>query len=214
MATSGEMIAIVADALGEPTATVNSYYRMLREAGLVTKGGRGRSAPHMAAEDVAKLLITVMGSEKLDEATAKCQLLSDAQFSGGMTEDFENIEGMEAISLLDAVVKLLVQVKQGEAGAPKALPLLPILGDVSRSDVTLEICTSTLEAWIMSGEESLPFQCVAEPPAVTDPDDWPSLPMQKQLLAKALQGGMITTRSVDQIVLVRVSRALPEETTS
>ncbi len=36
MATPGEMIRIVAEALALPTATVTSYHRVLRQAGLVT----------------------------------------------------------------------------------------------------------------------------------------------------------------------------------
>lgn len=47
---------------------MNSAYRYLREAGLVSKGGRGITAAQMAAEDCVALILAVMGSEQTKES--------------------------------------------------------------------------------------------------------------------------------------------------
>jgi hypothetical protein len=62
LATSGQLVEIVASALDIPAATVAVYDRMLSEAGVRTKGGRGRSAAHMTARDAANLLIAIASS--------------------------------------------------------------------------------------------------------------------------------------------------------
>ena len=71
MATPGELIKAVADVLHVPEVTISSYYRSLREAGFVTKGGRGRSAAQMTAADAAHLLMAVGGNRFEKESAAK-----------------------------------------------------------------------------------------------------------------------------------------------
>jgi hypothetical protein len=60
MATSGELIGGFAEVLKISEAEVGFYYRNLREAGLMTRGGRGRSAPPMTSLDLARLLIAFL----------------------------------------------------------------------------------------------------------------------------------------------------------
>lgn len=62
MATSGQLVKAVADSLNIPAATVALYDRILSEAGIRTKGGRGRSAAQMTTRDAANLLIAVISS--------------------------------------------------------------------------------------------------------------------------------------------------------
>lgn len=71
MATSGELIKTVAEITGHPEARVNTYFRSLREAGLVTKGGRGPSAAKMTSRDAATLLTALMGSRFDNEPAAQ-----------------------------------------------------------------------------------------------------------------------------------------------
>lgn len=71
MATSGELIKTVADITGHPEARVVTYFRSLREAGLVTKGGRGPSAAKMSYRDAATLLTALMGSRFDNEPAAQ-----------------------------------------------------------------------------------------------------------------------------------------------
>lgn len=67
MATAGTMTRVFAEGLALSEAQVASRYRALREAGLVTKGGRGRFAPTMSLLDGARLLIALMGAEMIAE---------------------------------------------------------------------------------------------------------------------------------------------------
>lgn len=61
---------IVAEALDVPQPSVAFHARRLREAGFLTKGGRGRSAPSMRPTDAARLAFAVVASEQgMDSAT-------------------------------------------------------------------------------------------------------------------------------------------------
>ena len=71
MATSGELINTVAVITGHSEARVVTYFRSLREAGLVTKGGRGPSAAKMSYRDAATLLTALMGSRFDNEPAAQ-----------------------------------------------------------------------------------------------------------------------------------------------
>jgi hypothetical protein len=62
MATPGQMVQAMADALRIPAVTVLQYDRQLAEAGLRSKGGRGLSAAKVTPTDVANLLIAILGS--------------------------------------------------------------------------------------------------------------------------------------------------------
>jgi hypothetical protein len=74
MATPGELVRTIADALGIPVATVVQHDRNLAAAGLRTKGGRGPSAAHVTSQDAANLLIAICGAP-ISGATVKesCQ---------------------------------------------------------------------------------------------------------------------------------------------
>jgi hypothetical protein len=62
MATPGELVHVVAKALGIPEATVVQYDRNLVAAGLRTKGGRGRSAAQVTSSDAANLFLAIGGA--------------------------------------------------------------------------------------------------------------------------------------------------------
>lgn len=62
MATPGQLVETMAAVLGLPQATVAQYDRQLSEAGLRSKGGRGRSAAKVTAGDAANLLLAILGS--------------------------------------------------------------------------------------------------------------------------------------------------------
>lgn len=210
MVTSGRMIEIVADALILPTATVTSYHRQLQQERLVTIGGRGRSAAQTTPADVAKLLITMMGSEKLEEARDICELISTTVSLIGTKPDSKEIRLRTTITLVEAIVILLVQLKP-RANRKKQLPLLPFLGDVSGDGVVLDVYPSTLEAHITAGLGSLGFHSLEKPYPEIDPNEWFSLPVRERLLAKAQVGGMLTMRSIDRTALIRLTAALPDD---
>jgi hypothetical protein len=68
MATLGELVEIIARYEGLDPATVRLIARHVREAGLITTGGRGPSAAQMNFADAANLLIAVNASVVAREA--------------------------------------------------------------------------------------------------------------------------------------------------
>ena len=62
MATSGQLIKALSDAIGVSPRTIFLYDRILSEAGVRSKTGRGRSAAAMTSTDAANLLIATLSS--------------------------------------------------------------------------------------------------------------------------------------------------------
>ncbi len=86
MATPGEMVRRMAEALSLPEPMVVMVDRKLSEAGLRTKGGRGKSAAQMTASDIANLLIAVIGSSMMkDETEAVAEYGALPVRNGGLT---------------------------------------------------------------------------------------------------------------------------------
>jgi hypothetical protein len=62
MASPGQLVTCIAEALKIPEPTVVQYDRLLAENGLRSKGGRGLSAAKVTPGDAANLLIAILGS--------------------------------------------------------------------------------------------------------------------------------------------------------
>jgi hypothetical protein len=62
MATPGQLVQAIAEALGVPVETVTNYDRVLSENGMRSKSGRGRGAARVTPTDAANLLIAILGS--------------------------------------------------------------------------------------------------------------------------------------------------------
>jgi hypothetical protein len=71
MALISELNKVTADALTFPLPTVTMYSRVLREAGLLSKKGRGRGAAHATSRDGARLLIALLVTPSPSQA-AEC----------------------------------------------------------------------------------------------------------------------------------------------
>jgi hypothetical protein len=81
MATPGQLVECVAAALNVPKATVVLYDRVLAEAGLRSKGGRGKSAAKVNAVDAANLLIAIAGSPaSIGSAAEAVKQFSDLRY--------------------------------------------------------------------------------------------------------------------------------------
>lgn len=65
MATSGQLIEVVARYFGIRAATVAQFDRLLAQNGLRSKGGRGLSAASMTSRDAASLMIIIAGTQHL-----------------------------------------------------------------------------------------------------------------------------------------------------
>jgi len=68
MATLSQLVEAIAEVEGMDSATVALIARTVREAGLITTGGRGPSAGKMTVADAANLLIAVNTSASAREA--------------------------------------------------------------------------------------------------------------------------------------------------
>lgn len=70
MANSRELVEVVSSALELPLTEVTGHMRHLREAGQVTTGGRGITAPRMTYEDAATLVCSLYGAEFMKDGVA------------------------------------------------------------------------------------------------------------------------------------------------
>jgi hypothetical protein len=78
MAKLADLIPCVADALGLEEKSVSHGARVLRDAGLISTGGRGYGGAEMTNADAANLLIGLLGADTLlgaPEAVAKFRRL-------------------------------------------------------------------------------------------------------------------------------------------
>lgn len=71
MATSGEMVVAVAGMFDARPSTVESIDRVLSDAGLRRKSGRGRSAAHMTGIDVVNLTFSMILEASMKDAAVK-----------------------------------------------------------------------------------------------------------------------------------------------
>lgn len=204
MATAGETIRNVADALALDQATVKSYFREIQKAGLIGKGGRGRAAVHFTSADTARILIAVMGAQSIAEAPDVLRLLAEAEC---VITDDEHAE-WESYELEPTLVHVL-EAAAAEAGGGKAPPH-PMLGSLSGLPVTLRISGTSLTAEIVvDGTVQMPFSHFsADSPPMTEPDDWGELPMRDRLLLRAIMGGMSTTRAIDEVAIRHIASGL------
>ncbi|WP_156369030.1 hypothetical protein [Methylobacterium sp. Leaf100] len=70
MATPGQLVETIAEALGKPAATITQHDRVLAAAGLRAMKGRGRGAAHVTARDAAHELVAVLGSDLVVDSAA------------------------------------------------------------------------------------------------------------------------------------------------
>lgn len=66
-------IEIIAEAYRVDEKTVALFARLLREAGMLTSGGRGRHAPHMQPIDAARMTIALLATDKPARAVERLQ---------------------------------------------------------------------------------------------------------------------------------------------
>jgi hypothetical protein len=92
MASPGELTKTVAHVLGIDPTTVANIYRGLREAGLVTKGGRGRSAAVVTPRDAAMLLLGVCSSDSVKDAASAAQEYAGLRASIARVHDWSDVK--------------------------------------------------------------------------------------------------------------------------
>ena len=87
MPSPGELQKKVAATLGVDDTEAATTWRVLREAGLVTKGGRGLSAAQVTHRDAAILIYAICGSTTIKDAPA---FIARAETSRGKAHELAN----------------------------------------------------------------------------------------------------------------------------
>src|SRR4051812_1429977 len=62
MSTPGELVTKLSEVLHIPASTLTVYDRFLRQAGLLSKAGRGRGSVHRTPLDTARILIALLST--------------------------------------------------------------------------------------------------------------------------------------------------------
>jgi hypothetical protein len=78
MATSGEIAEILSQELGMKMGAVQYYAQTMRNAGLLSKSGRGPAAAHLTVVDVSNWLLALCVSETAARAPAEVKLTREA----------------------------------------------------------------------------------------------------------------------------------------
>jgi hypothetical protein len=124
MASPGELVAVMADTLGVPRATVVQYDRVLAENGLRSSGGRGLSAAKITAADAANLLISIMGSPisgaAIKDAAQNCRLygaLRNLKTIGPRQELRHQFKGLAELPQHHSLQSALVALIEGAMDA-------------------------------------------------------------------------------------------------
>jgi hypothetical protein len=68
VANSVELTTALAETFGKSPTSVMNQMRYLREAGIITKTGRGTSAARMTREDAVTLIAAVLGSDQINDS--------------------------------------------------------------------------------------------------------------------------------------------------
>src|SRR5689334_10900765 len=89
MALLSELVATCEAQRLDAGSTLNVFARRLREAGRITKAGRGRGAAHMTYLDAARFLIACAATDHPERA-------ADAEFV------FSNLVRSEEMGIIDA----------------------------------------------------------------------------------------------------------------
>jgi hypothetical protein len=107
----GVFVKKLAKILGLPSKSVVVIDRALLEAGLRSRGGRGRSAPKLTVSDTATLLLAVMATPVLvraDEAILAWSRVKSLNLPDSAPEPFGSIfEARAPLSLLEVMERLI-----------------------------------------------------------------------------------------------------------
>lgn len=204
MATAGEMIKVIADAIARPQASVTSYYAVLRKGGLISTTGRGKSAQHLSSLDVARILIVMLSADSLQEGEAVTRLVGELwheQFDRGLNKlgEIQFEDALAAIIEFNADL-LHKRMPRGES----------ILGDLQADEIEIRVTATHLTAEIVVGGREISFIDLSGiNPPVAHPDDWVEIPVEDRLVLRAMMEGMSVTRVIDHHVIKRIAAAMP-----
>ncbi len=83
---------MIAEELATPEATVITFARRLKEAGLMTTGARGRHAPEMTPMDAARLIIAILTSDGPVHCVERVQRFGQVKYSPNFKRAYRGYE--------------------------------------------------------------------------------------------------------------------------
>jgi hypothetical protein len=83
MSTSIEMSRIVANATGFAPETTLALVRRLGEKGLISRGGRGSNAPQMTELDWARMLLSILVSDRPSDGPRAIEVFGQLRLAAG-----------------------------------------------------------------------------------------------------------------------------------
>jgi len=201
VATPGELVKTVSTALDLPEVTVSIYYRNLREAGLVTKGGRGPSAPSLTYLDASRLVISLMGTDTAIHAAREAKRYGrlplthldkpagDDVYPGFSSELFSRLNFESAV---EYVLEIASVEHEEELITDEMYPLVIS----AKSDLSAEI-----RFWLHGYYDKLPSDWMkAETGALVSPS--------RILREERMPQGFLVQRSIGGIPLVQIARCI------
>lgn len=170
MANPSELRQIIADVLDMPIATLISFDRLLSEAGLRSKAGKGRGAAKMKPRDSAHLLTAIMASPQVRDAVQSVERYAATRlhkttstpgaYAGCGILEFESLP--KEHSFLDALEALIVWIACGasRASGGPANPLgagVPIIEVMATTPSTIgDIRISGIGSSVLAVRYTLP----------------------------------------------------------
>lgn len=100
MAKLSALIPAVANSLGLPEKTVAIYARHLREARLISTGGRGPGGAEMTPQDCANLLVAILGGNLAKDAALTVQHYASLPAGGDEQRDRWELESFKIPELI------------------------------------------------------------------------------------------------------------------
>lgn len=118
MALLSELVATCAEQQLDAAGTLNVFARRLREAGRISKAGRGRGAAHMSYLDAARFLIACAATDHPERAADAEFVFSNFVRDGDMGTDADFPMTKDEAPTLDlALAKLLEGLGTGKINA-------------------------------------------------------------------------------------------------
>lgn len=165
MARLSEIVALLEERRVDTGATLNLFARRLREAGRVSKAGRGRGAAQMTATDVARFAIAVLATDSPERAADAEAVYSDMILSDWTErEELALPLDLQGKPTMDAVLAQAIQLvgsgeldrivrENVERKTPPGKPIIAI-----RPPLEVSIFRSSVSGSIMVGGWQMTFR--------------------------------------------------------
>lgn len=200
MASSGTMISVFAQGLCLSRAHVAVRYRALREYGLVSKAGRGRSAAAMSPLDASRLLIALLAVQPIAQTAEATDLLGqadcvDSKGDAGLIDGFTDLKFDQALALI--LERSLAQRLDDATNSAFRF-----------SELAIVVATTALTAMIELQGFSATYQPAATKSYSHDIDSVAQLSSRDRLMLRADRRGIDITARIEGPELLELAPAL------